>query len=70
MIILLSGESNNNYHSLKSLSPNFNLNLYPIPHSIKIERKIKMDVNTCINCGVIIEEGFVHCNNCRNKYRV
>ena len=29
-----------------------------------------MDVNTCIKCGVIIEEGFVQCNNCRNKYRV
>ncbi len=29
-----------------------------------------MEVNTCINCGVIIEEGFVHCNNCKNKYRV
>jgi len=28
-----------------------------------------MEENACINCGVIIEEGFVHCNNCRNKYR-
>jgi hypothetical protein len=25
--------------------------------------------NTCIDCGVIIDDGLVHCNNCRNKYR-
>jgi len=69
MIIFLSGEKKY-YHTFMSLSPNFKYKAVSHSHSMILERKIKMDVNTCINCGVIIEEGFVHCNNCRNKYRV
>jgi len=25
--------------------------------------------NTCSICGVVIEDGLAHCNNCRSKYR-
>jgi hypothetical protein len=29
----------------------------------------KKKENTCITCGVIIEDGLTHCDKCRNKYR-
>ena len=30
----------------------------------------KDNLNTCINYGVFIEDGLVHCDTCRNKYRI
>ena len=30
----------------------------------------KNNLNTCMNCGVFIEDGLAHCDACRNKYRI